>query len=266
MNPMLNIAISASQKAGDIILRYMNRIDTLSVTSKQRNDFVSEVDREAEQVIIDTIRKAYPDHSILAEESGDHKGKDEFQWIIDPLDGTTNFLFGFPQFAVSVALKHNGRLEQAVVYDPLKQELFTGSRGAGAQLNRRRLRVTPRRSLEGALLGTGFPFRQQQYLDAYLEMFKALFPDTAGIRRAGSAALDLAYVAAGRLDGFWEIGLSPWDVAAGALIVREAGGIVTDFDGGEDFLQTGNVAAGSPKIIHEILKTIAPHRTSELMR
>ena len=266
MNPMLNIAINASGKAGDIILRYMNRIDTLSVTSKQRNDFVSEVDREAEQAIIDIIRKAYPDHSILAEESGDHKGKDEFQWIIDPLDGTTNFLFGFPQFAVSIALMHKGKLDQAVVYDPVKQELFTGSRGAGAQLNRRRLRVTPRRSLEGALLGTGFPFRQQQHLDAYLDMFKALFPDTAGIRRAGSAALDLAYVAAGRLDGFWEIGLSSWDMAAGALIVREAGGIVTDFDGGEDYLSSGNVVAGSPKILHEILKSIAPHRTDELKK
>ncbi len=266
MNPMLNIAISAANKAGDIILRYMNRIDTLSVTSKQRNDFVSEVDREAEQAIIGVIRKAYPGHAILAEESGDHAGNEEFQWIIDPLDGTTNYLFGFPQFAVSIALRHKGRIEQAVVYDPLKQELFTGSRGAGAQLNRRRLRVTPRKGLEGALLGTGFPFRQQQHLDAYLEMFRALFPDTAGIRRAGSAALDLAYVAAGRLDGFWEIGLSPWDMAAGALIVREAGGIVTDFAGGEDWLESGNIVAGSPKITHAILNAIKPSCTGPLAK
>mgnify|MGYP001813364455 CR=1 FL=1 len=264
MHPMLNIAVRAARSAGDIIARYVDRIDQLTITTKDKNDFVSQVDRQAEDEIIAIIRKAYPDHAILAEESGDHQGNDEFQWIIDPLDGTTNFLHGFPQFAVSIALQHKRRLEQAVVYDPLRQELFTATRGAGAFLDNRRIRVTQQNSLRGALLGTGFPFKDQQHLDAYLGMFKALFPETAGIRRAGSAALDLSYVAAGRLDGFWEIGLNPWDMAAGVLLIREAGGLVSDFGGGHEFMETGNIVTASPKLFAAILKTIRPHLAADL--
>jgi myo-inositol-1(or 4)-monophosphatase len=260
MHPMLNIAIRAARGAGNVIMRYVDRVDTLSVTAKDHNDFVSEVDRMAEQEIIAILRKAYPGHAILAEESGSQAGRgdDEFQWVIDPLDGTTNFLHGFPQFAVSIALKHKGRLDQGVIYDPVRQDLFTASRGAGAQLNNRRVRVTNRKSLDGTLLGTGFPFRARQHLDAYLGMFKTLFSESAGIRRAGSAALDLAYVAAGRLDGFWEIGLSEWDLAAGALMIREAGGIVTDFGGGDGYLESGNIIVGGAKVHHAILSRIQP--------
>lgn len=258
MNPALNIAVKAARKAGSLILRHMDRLSGVSVTQKGRNDFVSEVDRQAEDEIVAILRKAYPTHGILAEEGG-VSGGDDFQWIIDPLDGTTNYLHGFPQFAVSIALSSRGRLDQAVVYDPLREELFTASRGGGAFLNDRRLRVSQRKGLEGALLGTGFPFRQHEVLDAYLAMFKALHADTAGIRRAGSAALDLAYVAAGRLDGFWEFGLKPWDLAAGALLIREAGGLVGDFTGGEEYMDTGNLVAGAPKVFAAILQAIAPH-------
>ena len=199
MKPTTNIAVRAARQAGSILLRYFDHVDSLKVTQKNRNDFVSEVDRSAEEAIISVIRQAYPEHAILAEETGKHDGND-FQWVIDPLDGTTNFLHGFPQFAVSIGLKHKGRLEQAVVYDPLRQELFTASRGSGAFLDNRRIRVSRQTGLNGALLGTGFPYKDQQHLDAYLNMFRALIVDTAGIRRPGSAALDLAYVAAGRLD------------------------------------------------------------------
>jgi len=263
MHPMLNIAVRAAQNAGNVIIRNLGKLDTLAVHSKNRNDFVSEVDTRAEQEIIGVLRKAYPDHGILAEESGQH-GNDEYLWIIDPLDGTTNFLHGFPQFAVSIALRHKGRLEQGVIYDPLRQELFTATRGAGALLNDRRIRVTSRKQLEGSLLGTGFPFKSQQHLDAYLGMFRALFPETAGIRRAGSAALDLAYVASGRLDGFWEIGLKIWDMAAGVLLIQEAGGLSGDFTGGHDFLKNGNLVAANPKLFAEILRTIRPFVTDEL--
>lgn len=258
MHPLLTIAVRAARSAGNVIVRAVDRVDTFNVALKAQNDFVTEVDRHAEQEIIKVIRKAYPSHGILAEESGAHSG-DEYVWIIDPLDGTTNFLHGFPQFAVSIAVQHKGQLEQAVVYDPLRQELYTASRGAGAQLNERRLRVARAKGLDGALLGTGFPFKQQQHLDAYLATFKALFPMTSGIRRAGSAALDLAYVAAGRLDGFWEIGLSPWDMAAGILLVQEAGGIAGDFSGGDAFFETGNLVAGNPRVFKAIVQTIAPH-------
>ena len=263
MHPMLNIAVRAARSAGNIIVRNLDRLDTLTVQTKDRNDFVSEVDRQAEQEIIGILRKAYPHHGVLAEESGEQNGND-YLWIIDPLDGTTNYLHGFPQFSVSIGLQHKGRLEQGVVYDPLRQELFTATRGAGAMLNDRRIRVTSRRSLDGALLGTGFPFKSQQHLDAYLDMFRALFPRTAGIRRPGSAALDLAYVAAGRLDGFWEIGLSIWDMAAGVLLIQEAGGLSSDFVGGHDYLKSGNLVAGNPKVFAEILKAIRPHVSADL--
>lgn len=263
MHPMLNIAVRAARKAGDIIARSVEHVDRLTVSSKQHNDFVSEVDRRAEQEIIHILRKAYPNHGFLAEESGQQQG-DDFLWVIDPLDGTTNFLHGFPQFAVSIALQVKGRLDQAVIYDPMSQDLFTASQGGGAQLNGRRIRVSQRKGLDGALLGTGFPFRQQALLEPYLETFRALFPHIADVRRPGSAALDLAYVAAGRLDGFWEFGLNKWDMAAGALLIQEAGGMVGDFGGGKDYLDSGNIVAGTPKVYEAMLKTLQPVLPADL--
>ena len=263
MNPTLNIAVRAARSAGNVIIRNLGKLDTLAIHTKDRNDFVTEVDRQAEQEIIYILRKAFPAHGILAEESGLQEG-DEYQWIIDPLDGTTNFLHGFPQFAVSIAMRHKGRLEHGVIYDPLRQEIFSASRGDGAMLNDQRIRVTKRKTLEGSLLGTGFPFKSQQHLEVYLEMFRALFPQTAGVRRAGSAALDLAYVATGRLDGFWEIGLNIWDMAAGVLLIQEAGGLSGDFSGGHDHLESGNIVAGNPKLFADILKTIRPYVPEEL--
>lgn len=265
MHPMVNIAVRAARAAGQVITRHIDRLDRVAVQSKGRNDFVSDVDRMAEQAIVDTLRGAYPDHAILGEEGG-ASGSGEYRWIIDPLDGTTNYLHGFPQYAVSIALTHRGQLECGVIYDPLRQELFTARRGGGAQLEGRRIRVPQRKALSGALIGTGFPVRQQEHLEAYMAMFQDACRHGADIRRAGSAALDLAYVACGRLDGFWEIGLSPWDVAAGALMVREAGGIVTDFGGDANFLETGNIVAGGPKIHNALLQTIKPHRTEALQR
>ena len=263
MHPTVNIAVKAARQAGNIIIRYLERRDELTVSTKAHNDFVTEVDTRAEQAIIEIIHKAFPNHAILAEESGLHDG-DEYQWIIDPLDGTTNYLHGFPQFAVSIALRVRGRLEHAVIYDPLSQELYTTSRGSGAYLNNHRIRVSRSKSLEGALLGTGFPFKQPQHLEAYLQTFRALHPYASGIRRAGSAALDLAYVAAGRLDGFWEIGLQPWDMAAGILLIQEAGGLVGDFRGGHEFMRTGNLIAGNAKVFKAILQTIRPCLTDAL--
>lgn len=259
MQPMLNIAVRAARAAGEVITRRLERLDTVAVETKQRNDFVSEVDREAEARIIRILRRAYPDHGILAEESGASEG-DGHVWIIDPLDGTTNFLHGLPHFAVSIALAHDGRLEQGVVYDPVRQELFAASRGAGATLNDRRIRVSGRRGLEGALLGTGFPFRDDQPGEVYLDLLRDFMHRTAGIRRPGSAALDLAYLAAGRFDGFWELGLSRWDIAAGALLVREAGGIVGDLHGGDDYLASGDVVAANPKIYHAMMQVIGPYQ------
>jgi myo-inositol-1(or 4)-monophosphatase len=263
MQPMLNIAVRAARSAGDLILRSSDNIGHLKIDQKGKNDYASEVDRMAEREIISIIKAAYPEHGILAEESGEHKGND-FVWVIDPLDGTTNFLHGFPQYAVSIALKHKGRIEVGVIYDPLRDELFTARRGGGAMLNNRRLRVTAQNSLKGALIGTGFPFKTQQHLDAYLGMFRAVTIDAAGIRRAGSAALDLAYLAAGRLDGFWEIGLMEWDMAAGVLLVKEAGGVITDFSFNDKYLESGNVIAASPKMHQLMYRLIEPHVTESL--
>lgn len=263
MQPLLNIAIKAARKAGDLIVRSIPRLDAIQVQTKGRNDFVSEIDRQAEQEIIATIRAFHPDHAFLAEESG-RSGNSEFVWIIDPLDGTTNFLHGFPTFCVSIALERRGRLEQAVIYDPMRQELFTASRGDGAQLEGRRIRVSKQRDLEGSLIGTGFPYRaNSQWIDAYLAMLKAISAQAAGIRRPGSAALDLAYVAAGRTDGFWEIGLSPWDTAAGTLLIQEAGGRVGTLTGGE-YKQGGNLIAGTPKVYETLIEILRPHVPAEL--
>jgi myo-inositol-1(or 4)-monophosphatase len=256
MHPMVNIAVRAARAAGNIITRNMDRIDRLTISSKRSNDFVTEVDRTAESAIIDVLRQAYPDHGFLAEESGAEAKGGEYQWIIDPLDGTTNFLHGFPQFSVSIAMRHKNRLEIGVIYDPVTQELFTAARGEGAFMNEKRLRVSGRKSLSGALLSTGFPYTDQSYIDLYIETMRALMKQTAGIRRPGSAALDLAWIAAGRCDGFWEFNLNAWDIAAGALIVREAGGIVTDFAGGDNYLTTGDIIAASPKVLPEMLKII----------
>lgn len=217
------------------------------------------MDQLAEREIINTIHKAYPDHGILAEESGKSAHENsKYVWIIDPLDGTTNYLHGFPFYAVSIAVQHKNRIEHGVVYDPIRQELFTASRGDGAQLNNQRIRVSKRQNLEGALLGTGFPFKDIEKLPIYLKSFQALTSQASGIRRAGAAALDLAYVAAGRLDGFWELGLSPWDMAAGALIISEAGGLISDFNGAENYLENGNVVTGNPKVFKQLLQVIQP--------
>ncbi len=233
-------------------------MDERTIINKTHNDYVSDIDQQAEQEIIQIIRRAYPTHAILAEESGQVEG-DDFVWIIDPLDGTTNYLHGFPQYSVSIAIQYKGRLEHGVIYDPLKDEIFTASRGEGAMLDNRRLRVTPIKTLSGALLGTGIPFRDQRYMDEYLQMLKALSKDAAGIRRAGSAALDLAYVAAGRLDGFWELGLKPWDMAAGILLITEAGGVVTDLDGSDCFFESGNLLTANPKLHIQMQKLIDGH-------
>jgi myo-inositol-1(or 4)-monophosphatase len=256
MHPLLTIAVRAAREAGKVIVREMDRVDALDIVQKGLNDFVSEVDRRAEDAVVSTVRRSYPDHAILAEERGSD-GTGDPVWVIDPLDGTTNYLHGFPVFAVSIAVKSRGRVEHGVVFDPLRNELFTASRGGGAQLNSRRIRVSRRNSLDGALLGTGFPFRDLTHLDTYLGIFRELLTRTAGIRRAGSAALDLAYVACGRLDGFWEFGLKEWDMAAGTLLIQEAGGLVSDFDGRDAFLTSGNVLAGGPRVHDAIGRVIA---------
>jgi len=260
---MLNIAVKAARRAGSIIIRATRNLDAVAFREKAVNDFVSEVDREAEQAVIRTLRDAYPGHSILAEESG-ASGESEYQWIIDPLDGTTNFIHGFPQYCVAIALRHSGVVTQAVIYDPTRNDLFTATRGRGAYLNDQRMRVRKRLHLRASLIGTGFPFRQLEHMDVYLAILRDMMEGAAGVRRAGSAALDLAYVAAGRLDGFWELGLSPWDTAAGALLVTEAGGLVGDLAGENRYLETGNVVAGTPKVFVELLRTISRHLTPAL--
>src|SRR6201984_3358270 len=263
VQPLLNIAVRAARRAGEVIIVSLNRLESLTISSKGRNDFVPEVDHAAEREIIASIRRLYPQHAFLAEESG-RSGEHETLWIIDPLDGTTNFLHGFPVFAVSIACQVGGRLEHAVVYDPMRGELFTASRGAGAHLDNHRMRVSKARTLEGALIATGFPYRANTvYLDAYLAMLRAVTLQAAGVRRPGAAALDLAYVAAGRVDAFWEIGLSAWDTAAGTLLVQEAGGRVGTLTGGE-YLQGGNIVTGTPKVYAALLEILAPHVPEDL--
>ncbi len=269
--PQLNIAQRAAHAAGSLLRRALEKVDSLDVQKKGSNDFVTEVDRASEARIIETLQRFYPDYGILAEEGGSIEGKGEgadWQWVIDPLDGTTNFIHGFPQFCISIALKYKGRLEHAFIYDPIRDEEFAASRGRGATLNGRRIRVGKRRQLDTALIGTGFPFRQEQmpYMDNYIAMFRDLTQATTGLRRPGSAALDLAWLAAGRTDGFFEFGLSEWDMAAGVLLITEAGGLVGDFAGGSKHLQNGTIVAGNPKIFKALLQTIAPHVPPALIR
>jgi myo-inositol-1(or 4)-monophosphatase len=266
MHPILTIAVKAARRAGTIINRASTQLDLLTVQSKSPNDFVTEVDQAAEAAIIEVLREAYPDHGILAEESGESPASadSEYQWIIDPLDGTTNFIHGFPQYAISIALAKSGVVEQAVVYDPTRNELFTATKGRGAFLNDRRIRVSKRTRLNESLIGTGFPYRQFDNVEAYLAMFRELIQKTAGIRRPGAAALDLAYVACGRLDGFWEMGLQPWDMAGGSLLIQEAGGLVSDLAGEGAWLETGNVVAGTPKVFGQLLPVIQAHRPATM--
>jgi myo-inositol-1(or 4)-monophosphatase len=261
MHPMINTAVKAARRAAAIINRASFDIDRLQVTEKGHNDFVTEVDQAAEQAIIDVLKSAYPDHAILAEESGASANlhdENENIWIIDPLDGTTNFIHGFPQYCVSIALQQRGQITQAVVYDPTRNDLFTATKGAGAYLNEKRIRVTKRDKLGEALIGTGFPYTDMSGLDEYIKMFRIMTEKSAGLRRPGAAALDLAYVAAGRLDGFFEKTLKPWDIAAGSLLITEAGGIVGTFAGESDYLYKGNVIAGTPKVFAQMIALLAP--------
>jgi len=274
MHPMLNVAVKAARRAGAIINRATDDLDKLTIERKGHNDFVSDVDRAAENTIIATIRESYPQHSILAEESGvsagsggsggaanaTGSGESEYQWIIDPLDGTTNFLHGFPQYCVSIALAVKGVVSHAVIFDPTRNDLFTASRGGGAFLNERRIRVSKVIHLKDGLIGTGFPYKEFEKFDKYLGMFKEVTQKSSGVRRPGAAALDLAYVACGRFDGFWEMGLSPWDVAAGGLLILEAGGLITDFSGDSDYLHGGSVVAGTPKLFPQLLSIIQAHK------
>lgn len=254
MHALLNVAVMAARRAGAVLGRNFNKRNKLKVEKKGHNDFVTSADLEAEKAVIDVIHKHYPEHAILAEESG-VSGESDHVWIIDPLDGTTNYLHGFPVFAVSIAVQVNGRVEHAVVYDPMREELFTASKGEGAVLDGHKIRVSGRKELDRSLIGTGFPYRQaDQELEPYLALLGKVIRNTSGVRRPGAAALDLCYVACGRLDAFWETGLKPWDVAAGSLIIREAGGIVSGMDGSENYLDSGHIMTGSPKIYSGLAK------------
>ncbi|EIV1854324.1 inositol-1-monophosphatase [Vibrio vulnificus] len=267
MHPMLNIAIRAARKAGNHIAKSLENVDKIESTLKGTNDFVTNVDKEAETIIIDTIKSSYPEHCIVAEENGLINGKDkDVQWIIDPLDGTTNFVKGLPHFAVSIAVRIKGKTEVACVYDPMLNELFTAQRGAGAQLNNARIRVKQPKDLQGAIIATGFPFKQKQHSESYFKIMSAMFVEVADFRRAGSAALDLCYVAAGRVDGYFELGLKPWDIAAGELIAREAGAIITDFAGGTEYIKSGNVVASSARGVKSLLKHIRENGNEAILK
>lgn len=263
MHPMLNTAIKAARKAGSFIVRASEDINSLTINTKKINDFVSEVDVNSEQIIIETLKDAYPNHAFLGEETGlSHDA--ENLWIIDPLDGTTNFLHEFPQYCISIALLQKGEITQAVIFDPNRNDLFTASKGQGAFLNDRRIRVSKKRKLKESLIGTGLPFRDFKHLKTYLSMLEEVVLNTQGIRRPGSAALDLAYVAAGWLDGFWEIGLSKWDIAAGGLLIKEAGGIVSDFSAKDNWLESGNIVCSNSLIYENFIKLLQLHLTDDL--
>ncbi len=261
LHPMLNVAVKAAREAGKLINRAALDVEAVRINQKQINDFVTEVDHAAEKVIIETLMAAYPGHGILAEESGSEFGaKDsEFVWIIDPLDGTTNFIHGFPFYCVSIALAVQGKIEQAVVFDPTRNDLFTATKGRGAYLNERRIRVSKRVRLSDCLISTGFPFRPGDNFQNYLGMMSDLMPKLAGIRRPGAAALDMAYVAAGYTDGFFETGLNPWDVAAGSLLVTEAGGLVGNFTGEADFLEQKECMAGNPRVYGQLVSILGKY-------
>lgn len=267
MHPMLTIAIRAARKAGNVAIKAYENPNSIEVDTKDSNDFSTNADRAAEALIVETIKKAYPEHTIIAEESGLTKGSDsDTQWIIDPIDGTTNFIKNIPHFAVSIAIRIKGKTEVAVVYNPMSNEMFTAVRGQGAQLNGYRLRVSNAKDLEGSVLAMAFPYKLKQYSDCYFTVLQKLFTKCSDFRRSGSAALDLAYVAAGRLDGFFEIGLKPWDIAGGELILREAGGVMTDFVGGNNYMVSGNVVAGNPKIVKDFLITTQNQWDEKLRR
>ncbi|MGL9769627.1 MAG: inositol-1-monophosphatase [Sodalis sp. (in: enterobacteria)] len=265
MHPMLNIAIRAARMAGNLIVKYYETPDAVKASQKGVNDFVTNVDREAERLIVEVIHKSYPQHAIIGEERGVLVSEDnDIQWIIDPLNGTNNFIKRFPHFGVTIAARIKGRTEVAVIYDPMRNELFTASRGQGAQLNSYRLRGGTARDLNGTILATGFPFKQKQHINSYIAMVNKLFTQCADFRYTGSAALDLGYVAASRIDGFFEIGLKLWDFAGGELLVREAGGLVTDFTGGYNHLLSGNVVAGNPRVVKAMLLTLRDELSEEL--
>jgi len=267
MHPMLNIAIRAARKAGNHIAKSLETPEKIEASQKGMNDFVTNVDKEAENLIVSTIKNSYPEHSIIAEEGGLIEGKDkDVQWIIDPLDGTTNFVKGLPHFAVSIAVRIKGKTEVACVYNPMLNELFTAQRGSGAQLNNSRIRVKQIKDLQGAVLATGFPFKQKQHAESYVKIVGSLFAECSDFRRTGSAALDLCYLASNRVDGYFELGLKPWDMAAGELIAREAGAILTDFAGGTDYMTSGNIVGSSPRGVKAILKHIREHGNSAILK
>ena len=265
MNPMLNIAIRAARKAGNVIAKNYERRDDIQTSKKGINDYVTSVDKAAEAEIIEIIQKSYSDHTIISEERGALEGKDsDIQWVIDPLDGTTNFVKGLPHFSVSIAIRVKNRTEVGVVYDPIRNELFTAVRGEGAKLNEVRLRVDSQNELNGAILATGFPFKQPSLMPTQFAIMNNLIDEAADFRRTGSAALDLCYVASGRVDGYFEMGLKPWDCAAGDLIVREAGGLVCDFNAGHGYLRSGNIVAAPARILKEMLNKIQPCLTEQV--
>ncbi len=252
----LDTAIEAAKLAGKFILENLGKITARDIDLKHASDFVTTVDRESEKIIIETIKENYPDHHILAEESLKESAGYEYRWIIDPLDGTTNYIHGYPVFSVSIAMEYRGEIILGVTFDPLRDELFWSEKGEGAFLNCAPLKVSERNDLRECLITTGFPFRKKDLIDPYLRLFKNLFLKVSDMRRAGSAALDLAHLACGKCDGFFEIGLSPWDIAVGSLLIQEAGGIITDFGGEDDYLQTGNIVAGNPAVQRDILREV----------
>ncbi|MCL1037737.1 inositol-1-monophosphatase [Shewanella corallii] len=267
MHPMLTIAVRAARAAGQTIMRAYTDFDRVEVSAKGINDYVTSVDKEAEAAIVYQIRKSYPDHTIVGEESGENRGTNkDYIWVVDPLDGTTNFVKGIPHFAVSIALQYKGKTEVAVVFDPVRNEMFTAVRGQGAKMNDFRVRVSNNTDISTSIVATGFPFKARQHTETYMNILGEVFAHCADLRRSGSAALDLAYVAAGRMEGYFEIGLKPWDIAAGDLIVREAGGTVTDFTGGHGYLLSGNIIAGNPKSTMTLVKTVRPLLSEALKR
>ncbi len=263
MQPIMNIAITAARNASRIIVRSIGRIETQHISEKEKNDYVTEVDKASEKEIIATIKKSYPDHHIIAEESGTLAGNENFTWIIDPLDGTTNYIHQIPHYAISIAFQYKGKLEHGVIFDPIRNELFMASRGEGARLNDRRLRVSNNDNLERAFISTGFPFKNPNQFPIYLKLFEQILPKVGGMRRSGSAALDLAYVAAGRFDAFFELNLKKWDLAAGILMIKEAGGLMSDLQGEEHYFNNGNIIAGNPKMFKSLLQIIRRVMNSE---